>query len=135
MFVTTVPNRGSPPAVLLRESYREDGRVKSRTLANLSGWTDEKVQTLRAALRGDKLVPAGEGGFEIRLKVVPGANRSEVVGPLGDRLKVRVAAPAEGGKANRAVVRLLREWLPARRVTIVFGHGSAEKIARAEGLR
>ena len=66
MFVTTVPNRGSPPAVLLRESYREDGKVKSRTLANLSSWPDEKVQTLRAALRGDKLVPAGEGGFEIR---------------------------------------------------------------------
>jgi hypothetical protein len=36
MFVTTVPNRGSPPAVLLRESYREDGKIKSRTLANLS---------------------------------------------------------------------------------------------------
>jgi hypothetical protein len=66
MFVTTVPNRGSPPAVLLRESYREGGKVKSRTLANLSAWPDEKVQTLRAALRGDKLVPAGEGGFEIR---------------------------------------------------------------------
>lgn len=66
MFVTSVPNRNSPPAVLLRESYREDGRVKSRTLANLSNWPDEKVQTLRAVLRGDKLVPAGEGGFEIR---------------------------------------------------------------------
>jgi hypothetical protein len=66
MFVTTVPNRGSPPAVLLRESYREDGKVKSRTLANLSAWPEEKIQTLRAALRGDKLVPAGEGGFEIR---------------------------------------------------------------------
>jgi len=66
MFVTTVPNRGSPPAVLLRESYREDGKVKSRTLANLSHWPDEKIQTLRAALRGDRLVPAGEGGFEIR---------------------------------------------------------------------
>src|SRR6478736_931561 len=66
MYVTTVPNRGSPPAVLLRESYREDGKVKSRTLANLSAWPEEKVQTLRAALRGDKLVPAGAGGFEIR---------------------------------------------------------------------
>jgi hypothetical protein len=66
MFVTTVPNRGSPPAVLLRESYREDGKVKSRTLANLSSWSEEKVETLRAVLRGDKLVPAGEGGFEIR---------------------------------------------------------------------
>ena len=66
MFVTTVPNRGSPPAVLLRESYREEGKVKSRTLANLSSWPLEKVETLRAVLRGDKLVPAGEGGFEIR---------------------------------------------------------------------
>jgi transposase len=66
MFVTTVPNRGSPPAVLLRESYREEGKVKSRTLANLSAWPAEKVETLRAVLRGDKLVPAGEGGFEIR---------------------------------------------------------------------
>jgi hypothetical protein len=41
-------------------------------LANLSGWPDEKVQTLRAALRGDKLVPAGEGGFEIRRSLPPG---------------------------------------------------------------
>jgi transposase len=66
MFVTTVPNRGSPPAVLLRESFREDDKVKSRTLANLSSWPAEKVETLRAVLRGDKLVPAGESGFEIR---------------------------------------------------------------------
>lgn len=66
MFVATIPNRGSPPAVLLRESYRENGRVRSRTLANLSDWPEEKVQTLRAALRGDRLVPAGQGGFEIR---------------------------------------------------------------------
>jgi hypothetical protein len=66
MFVTTVPNRNSPPAVLLRESYRESGKVKSRTLANLSAWPAEKVETLRAVLRGDKLVPVGEGGFEIR---------------------------------------------------------------------
>ena len=56
MFVTTVPNRGSQPAVLLRESYREGGKVKSRTLANLSAWPDEKVETLRAALRGDRQI-------------------------------------------------------------------------------
>ena len=72
------------------------------------------------------------GGYEIRLKVVPGASRSEVVGPLGDRLKVRVAAPAEGGKANRAVVELLRRWLGAKRVTIVAGQSSAEKTVRVE---
>ena len=70
------------------------------------------------------------GGYEIRLKVVPGASRSEVVGPLGDRLKVRVAAPAEAGKANRAVVELLEAWLGVKGVTIVAGAASAEKTAR-----
>ena len=43
MYVTSVPNRGSPPAVLLRESYREQGKVKTRTLANLSHWPEHKV--------------------------------------------------------------------------------------------
>src|SRR5215510_2901660 len=61
MYVATVPNRGSPPAILLRESYREDGKVKTRTLKNLSDWPAERIALLRAVLRGDKLVPAGEG--------------------------------------------------------------------------
>ena len=74
-----------------------------------------------------------EGGFEIALKVVPGASRSEVVGPLGNRLKVRVAAPAEGGQANRAVVRLLKEWLGVAGVEIVAGHGRPEKTAKVAG--
>jgi uncharacterized protein len=71
-----------------------------------------------------------EGGVEIALKVVPGASRSEIIGPLGDRLKVRVAAPAEQGKANRAVADLLRVWLGVRQVEIVAGHSSPEKTAR-----
>lgn len=61
MYVATVPNRGSPPAILLRESYRESGKVKTRTLRNLSDWPAERIDLLRAVLRGDKLVPAGEG--------------------------------------------------------------------------
>src|SRR4051794_41393984 len=52
MYVTSVPNRGSPPAVLLRESYRDEGKVKTRTLANLSPWPEPKVQTLKRALKG-----------------------------------------------------------------------------------
>src|SRR5258705_13491794 len=52
MYVTSVPNRDSPPAVLLRESYREQGKVKTRTLANLSHWPEHKVQTLKRALKG-----------------------------------------------------------------------------------
>jgi Transposase DDE domain len=62
MYVAVVPNRSSRPAILLRESYRgDDGTVKNRTLANLSDWPADRIETLRAALRGDKLVPAGDG--------------------------------------------------------------------------
>ena len=52
MYVAKVPNRGSPPAVLLRESYREAGKVKNRTLANLSAWPDAKVDALSRVLKG-----------------------------------------------------------------------------------
>src|SRR5258707_9805033 len=52
MYVARVPNRGSPPAILLRESYREGGKVKNRTLANLSHWPEHKVATLKRALKG-----------------------------------------------------------------------------------
>jgi len=64
MYVTVVPNRGSPPAILLRETYRKDGTVKNRTLANLSKWKPEKIAALRAVLRDERLLPAGDG-FEI----------------------------------------------------------------------
>ncbi len=53
MYVTKVPNRSSPPAVLLRESYRDGGKVKTRTLANLTGWPDAKVEALRRVLKGE----------------------------------------------------------------------------------
>jgi Transposase DDE domain len=60
MYVTRVPNRGSPPAVLLRESYREQGKVRTRTLANLSRWPEHKVANLQRALKG--LPAAGDLG-------------------------------------------------------------------------
>jgi len=66
MYVATVPNRDSPPAVLLRESFRDGDRVKNRTLANLSKWPPDKIEALRAVLRGDRLVPAGAGLAIIR---------------------------------------------------------------------
>jgi Transposase DDE domain len=64
MYVTAVPNRGSPPAILLRETYREAGKVKNRTLANLTKWKPEKIAALRAVLRDEPLLPAGKE-FEI----------------------------------------------------------------------
>jgi hypothetical protein len=65
MYVAKVPNRGSPPAVLLRESYREAGKVKNRTLANLSSWPEAKVDALVRVLKGQPLTAAAEGTFEI----------------------------------------------------------------------
>jgi transposase len=53
MYIATVPNRNSPPAILLREGYRENGKCKSRTIANLSHLPPERIEALRKALRGD----------------------------------------------------------------------------------
>src|SRR6201988_2150921 len=66
MYVAVVPNRGSPPAILLRESYREAGKTKNRTLANLSRWPAERIEQLRAVLRGAKLLPAAEAVEVVR---------------------------------------------------------------------
>ena len=52
MYITAIPNRSSPPAILLRESYREDGKVKTRTLANLSKLPDEAIDLLKRHLAG-----------------------------------------------------------------------------------
>lgn len=60
MYIDIVPNRNSPPAILLRESYRERGKVKKRTIANISSWPNEKIENLRRVLRGEDLVPKGE---------------------------------------------------------------------------
>jgi len=58
MYIATVPNRNSPPAILLRESYRENGKVKSRTLTNLSSLPPPAIEMLRQHFKGQNLVPA-----------------------------------------------------------------------------
>jgi hypothetical protein len=53
MHIDRIPNRNSPPAYLLRESYREDGKVKKRTLANITHWPAGKIEALRRLLRDE----------------------------------------------------------------------------------
>ena len=69
-------------------------------------------------------------GWSLTIRVQPGARRSEVVGPHGDALRIRVAAPAVDGKANAELVRFLAEHLgvPARAVEITRGHTSRTKV-------
>ena len=80
MYIDVVPNRDSPPAVLLRESYREGGRVRKRTLANLSQLPRQHVELLRRALRGETLVSAEES-FQI-LRTRPHGHVAAALGTL-----------------------------------------------------
>jgi hypothetical protein len=62
MYIESIPNRNSPPAILLRETWREGQKIHKRTLANLSHWPTEKIQALRRLLRDEPLV-AAKGAF------------------------------------------------------------------------
>lgn len=108
MYVETVPNRNSPPAILLREGRREGSRVVKRTLANLSSWPSHKVELLRRLLRDEPLVSPSElftiaesrphGHVEVVLGMVrklgldrliasqPGRTRDLIVGMIVERL-------------------------------------------------
>ena len=79
MYIEKVPNRNSPPAILLRESWREGKKTCKRTLANLSHWPKGKIETLRRLLRDEKLVPMGEA-FVIKRSLPHGHVRAVLGG-------------------------------------------------------
>src|SRR5215472_5626061 len=122
MYVTRVPNRNSPPAVLLRESYREGGKVKNRTIANLSSWPEAKVEALSRALKG--LPPAGlEGAFEIT-RSLPHGHVAAVLGTIRELGLEELIDPA--GSRQRDLVTAM--------VVAAVIDGSS-KLATARGLR
>lgn len=73
-------------------------------------------------------------GIAIRIKVVPGASRSKVVSVLGDRLKVAVAAPPEGGKANKAVCELFAKLLGVAKREVIITLGPMQPLKTVEVL-
>lgn len=135
MYVTRVPNRSSPPAVLLRESFREDGKVKTRTLANLTHWPDGKVEALRRVLRGETVIAASEH-VEIE-RSLPHGHVAAVLGTLRaiglDRLLPRrperlaklalalIAARVVEPAAKLATARQLSEATAAHSLGAVLG--------------
>jgi len=123
MYVTRVPNRGSPPAVLLRESYRDGGKVKTRTLANLSRWPDHKVDKLQRALKG--LPPALDlsEAFEIT-RSLPHGHAAAVLG-TARRLGIEELIDPAPSR--------WRDLVTAMLIAQVIGPGS--KLATARGLR
>ena len=72
----------------------------------------------------------------VRVRVSPGARRGGVAGRVGEVWKLRVTAPAEGGRANDAVVRLLADTMevPRRSISLVSGHAARDKVVELEGL-
>jgi transposase len=81
MYVAVVPNRSSPPAILLRESFREKGKVHNRTLANISHWPPEQIVALREVLKGATAVASSADSFQI-LRSLPHGHVTAVVGSL-----------------------------------------------------
>ena len=81
MYIETVPNRNSPPAVLLRESFREHGKVRKRTLANLTNWPPQLVEHLRVLLRGGVAVSSASEVMSIE-RSLPHGHVAAVLGAL-----------------------------------------------------
>jgi Transposase DDE domain len=104
MYVAIVPNRGSPPAILLRESYRDGNKVKNRTLKNLSDWPADRIELLRAVLRGDALAPAGEG-----LEIVRALPHGHVLAALGmaRRIKLDRLLPRAAERRDKLALALI----------------------------
>jgi hypothetical protein len=101
MYIERVPNRNSPPAVLLRESYREGGRVKKRTLANLSHLSDATIEGLRRVLRGDTVV-APDDAFTIE-RSCPHGHVAAVIGTIKKLGVDRLLASRRSPERDRAV--------------------------------
>jgi hypothetical protein len=79
MYIEAVPNRGSPPAILLRESYREAGKVKKRTLLNLSDWPHERIAGFKALLKGGTVIAQGQEAITI-IRSLPHGHVDAVLG-------------------------------------------------------
>ena len=122
MYIDIVPNRNSPPAILLRESYREDGKVKKRTIANISKLPMELVEQLRTLLRGGHAV----GSFEDSIEIVRSLPHGHVAAVLGTLIKIGLDRLISPEKSR--VLSLILAMIVARIIE------PQSKLATARGL-
>ncbi len=113
MYVERIPNRNSPPAILLRESYRDGGKIKKRTLANLSDWPAAKIEALRRVLRGEAVAASDPKALTL-LRSLPHGHVAAALGTLHklglDRLL------AQGGRQPKRETALCTAMIVARLV-------------------
>jgi len=124
MYVARVPNRGSPPAILLRESYREGGKVKNRTLANLSRWPEHKVEKLQRALKG---LPVAAPDLAEAFEITRSLPHGHAAAVLGSARRLGIEELIDPAPSRR------RDLVVAMLVAQVIDPGS--KLAFARGLR
>ena len=122
MYIESVPNRTSPPAILLRESYRENGKVRKRTLCNLSDWPVAHIEGLRGVLKGGTVITPERDAFTVTRSLPHGhvalalgtarkIGLDGIIGPAGNRCRdlvlamliARITDPGSKLAASRAL--------------------------------
>jgi hypothetical protein len=141
MYIESVPNRNSPPAVLLRESYRENGRVRKRTLCNLSDWPAAQVEGLRGVLRGGTVVAPEREAFTVTRSLPHGhvaaaigtarkIGLDRILGPDGNRCRdlvlAMIAARILDPGSKLATVRALTPMTATTSLGAVLGLGDVD---------
>ncbi len=124
MYVATVPNRNSPPAILLRESYRENGKVKTRTLANITYVGSHKIEALRRALSGS--LPAAGSPLPDSFRIARSLPHGHVAAVLGCLRSLRLDSILDPTPSRQ------RELIIAMIVARIIE--PASKLATARGL-
>jgi transposase len=124
MYVATVPNRNSPPAILLRESYRQNGKVKTRTLANISHLGSRKIEALRLALGGSLAASSSPLPDSFRIsRSLPHGHVAAVLGCLRHLQLDSILDPAPGRQRDLVIAMIVARIL-----------APASKLATARGL-
>jgi hypothetical protein len=121
MYIERVPNRNSPPAILLRESFREGNTVRKRTLANLSSWPPELVEGLQTLLRGGTAVKQLRDAFDI-VRSRPHGHVAAVLGTLRHLDLERIIDPNPSPQRDLVVAMIVARLLDPR-----------SKLATAQG--
>ena len=133
MFIETVPNRNSSPAVLLRESYRDDhGRSQKRTLANLSKLPGDIIDSLKALLKGGTVIGTGPGELEVERSLPHGhvAAALKMIRKIAlDRLILSTAKDAASRRYCDLVVAMMIDRLIAPRSKLGFVRAVDEETA------
>ncbi len=136
MYVETVPNRSSRPAILLREGWREGRRVRKRTLANLSDWSPQKVEALRRLLRDEPLVAPSEA-FAIQ-RSRPHGHAAAVLGTLKklglDRLLAARRSPERDRVVALLVSRILAPGSKLATARTLDAHSATSTLGEMLGL-